>query len=818
MHSIPINFLNLLNGTVQYVVPRWQRRYCWGQQDIERLVEDLLAAAEAGADSTHYGGTLLTYSEPGPAGMPVETIRVVDGQQRLTTVSILLASIADRLGPDGAAGGWTGRSILDNRIRNHHGAGLGQERKLRLQDADEDEYRYGLEGRFGGSGAVAQAWNIARRLVAKHDVASLLEGLGRLRVVSIGLDHTDDAQQIFQSLNATGRPLTESEKVKNWLLMGLPDAEQQVLHEEHWLVMEEALGAQHSSAPIDIFLRDVLRWWTGETPGISQVYEGLRRWAMRNRRDDRPALCRELSRLAKLYGVLTATAGPHADANAERELGHLRELGIHVHRPLSLRLLNDAHRDGAGVATPAALASTLGVVSTWLTRMWLADRQLGGLNKAFAELAHEPGPASDEGYVDHWVDRINRRWNTRVGMPANESVREGIRTRKAYGGSATQSAFAVLCELMRHQHGKESIEVGELTIEHVMPRKLSAAWKEHLAPEAEAIHDRYLHRFANLTLTGYNPEMGNKPFAEKREYYRDSPIGLTRCLGKLERWDESALEERADDLAERALARWPWDDHGAKRDMPDTGLRWRISGGEWRLEHTASQMILNVVSILLDQDPANAERLLGPAITSDLLTAADHAPDTFVGALKVRQVPGWPQYTLHPYGNYSTIAKRCSAMGKQCDCTIDVETPDNPNRRFWRRFKDEQGGLPGQKDTWQGPSQWTAPLNETADRVAVYIGNADLVRLYVRAGESQDSPARADRMRRCSWKIRQEMGDQQLDDDLEGSAVKGWSISVQRAWQREEEDAWPEVALWIKEQFQRIRTILNDGADATTEG
>ena len=228
-------------------------------------------------------------------------------------------------------------------------------------------------------------------------------------------------------------------------------------------------------------------------------------------------------------------------------------------------------------------------------------------------------------------------------------------------------------------------------------------------------------------------------------------------------------------------------------------------------------MMPNVVSALLDQDPAHAERLLGSAITSDLLKAEDHAPDTLVGALMVRQVPGWQEYTLYPYGNYSTIAKRCTAMGEQCGCTIDVETPDT-NRRFWRRFKDEQGGLPGQKDTWSGPSQATEPLNRAHDRVGVHIGNADLLWLYVRAGESQDSPARRARMQRYSWKIREEMGDQRLSDELEGNAVNGWSINVQRAWEREDEDAWPDVALWIMEQFQRIRTIVNDRVDATSAG
>ena len=116
-------------------------------------------------------------------------------------------------------------------------------------------------------------------------------------MVSIGLVDKEDPQQIFESLNATGRPLTESEKVKNWLLIGLPDEKQQDLHDNHWKQIERSLGSEHTTEPTDMFLRDVLRWRTGKVQGIDHVYESLRRWAMRQgQAEDRPALCRELAR------------------------------------------------------------------------------------------------------------------------------------------------------------------------------------------------------------------------------------------------------------------------------------------------------------------------------------------------------------------------------------------------------------------------------------------------------------------------------------------------------------------------------------------
>ena len=810
VYSIPINFLELLDGRVQYVVPRWQRRYCWGQADIERLVEDLLAVAAAEPKATHYGGTLLTFPEPGPEGV-ARAVRVVDGQQRLTTVSILLACIADELGPDGDCEGWTRRDILDDCLTNPRKP-PDKFRKLRLQDGDEEEYRDGLAGKVDGAGAVSQAWRTARRIVAKHDLARLLRGLKRLRVVSIGLDANEDPQQIFESLNATGRPLTESEKVKNWLLMGLPDAEQQDLHDKHWLEIERRLDAQYSTERIDIFLRDVLRWWTGKTQGIDRVYEGIRRWAVTSgQRLNRPALCRELNSLAGLYGILAGTTEPHADAKAQREIRHLRAFGIHVHRPLSLRLLKDSVQNDCGGSGPSALAATLRAIGTWVTRMWLADRPMAGLNKSFAELAHEPGPGPNEDFEAHWVARINRLRNTRVGVPSDADVREGICSRKAYGGSATRSTFAVLCELMEAEHGKESVARDNLTVEHVMPQKLTEEWKEYLGAEAEEFHGRYRDRIANLTLTGFNPELGARTFIEKQKMYHASTIGMTQRLAGVDGWDEGALEDRAGDLAERTLDRWPWADHRI-HDRADAGLRWRIEHGEWQSESWASQMVLNVAAALLDLDPANADKLVGERLSSDLQRAIKYPPGTKARTLTMRAVPRHREYVLYPYNqDFPTSARRCWNMGKTCGVRVEVAVNDaSPNPRFWKLLKEQEGGLLGQKDSWRGGSQWTAPLNRTGDRVGIYVGNEDLLWLYIKAAESEASQARAERMRRYSRKMQQMMGDQDLGDNVDENSAKGWSIVVRRPWVREDEDAWPDAAQWIREQFERLRRIVAD--------
>ncbi len=813
MDAHQVDFLDLLNGQIQYVVPRWQRRYCWGQSDIERLVYDLLTVSKAKSDTSHYGGTLLTFPEPGAAGV-VKTIRVVDGQQRLTTVSILLACIADELGPDGGYGDWTAQVIRDDRLTN---AGKTPEkyRKLRLQNGDEEEYRSGLEGNPTGTGAVAQAWKIVRRLVTRKRVGSLLEGLQRLRVISIGLVDGEDPQQIFESLNATGRPLTESEKVKNWLLMGLPDAEQQQLHDTYWRRIETSLGAEHTTEPVDMFLRDFLRWRTGHIQGANRAYEGIRRWAMQtgNQRD-RPALCRDFARLAQFYGALTGTGEPHPDRKVEQELRHLREMGSDIHRPLTLRLLDDADNGRAG-ATDDALAKTFAALGTWITRLWLADCRLAGMNTAVAELAHGPGPGEGEDFAEHWFGRIRSLRNTRVGVPDDEAVREGIRTRKAYGGSATRSSRAILCAMMEAEHREEAPARGHLTIEHVMPQKLTDDWKRALGNDADEIHGRYRDRLPNLTLSGdvTNAAMGTDTFDKKREVYRRSAIGLTRRLADEDDWGPAAFERRAEDLARRAIGLWSWSAPEITERKPQNGrsqLRWRIDGGDWNDERAASQMVLNVAGALLDRDPGNARKLSGPAIASNVHLASSH-PEGSAGSLNLRAVPGREAYVLYPYERgYPHSAERCRKMGERCNVRIDVEFSEGSvtaTQEFWKFPQDCTGGLPGQKDTWRGAGQRTRPANASGDCIGIHVGE-DECWLCIRSGQNKHSSARTARMQRLSGTIIDRMGDQELGGNPDRESVEGRTIKAVRRWNLYDEGEWPDAAWWIRDQQERLEAIL----------
>ena len=554
-------FFELFNQQVQYLVPRWQRRYVWGETEIHRLMDDMLAIADAENQARpHYGGTMITVQESSSSVMKV--YRVVDGQQRLTTVSILLACIADTLGADGAGGDMTPEDIRDDLLTNPKKP-EDRRRKLRLQDGDEEEYRRIIEGDSSGSGDghVADAWRIVRKRVSSENVHSLIKGLHRLRVITIGLEDRDDAQQIFESLNATGKPLTEGEKVKNWLLMGLSEDVQNGLHDKHWLAIESALNARHDAERIDVFLRDVMRWWTGRLVTGNRTYDEFRRWAILRGRDNperRPVLCAELASLAVLYGQITGTADKQPSKYVRAKLDHLRAMGVDAHRPFTLRLLWDAQEAVDSGRDPTQLVQTLGSVSSWITRLWLAGRSFTGLGKAFVELANATVPADEPERAGFWKRRI-AGVPDRIAVPTDSSMIEGIRRYPKYGGMDTRATRAVLCAITDWETWGE-VPCGKLTVEHIMPQTLNEAWHNDLGDRAEEIHGRHLHRLGNLTLCGgkWGSALSNHGFERKKELYKESAVRMTRKLAELPKWDEDAIRGRAEKLAQKALTLWPW--------------------------------------------------------------------------------------------------------------------------------------------------------------------------------------------------------------------------------------------------------------------
>ena len=387
--------LDCLSQPVQFCIPLWQRRFSWDKHDLERLVSDIEGVAEAHADAGHLLGTILTIPDTPPIQNGVSRFLLVDGQQRLTAISILLMCIAEALGDDEWLT-WTSDKIHQDLLKNWGADGVPTSNKLRLQAGDDKVYASCLvnEQPPPPAGRLASFWSMAAREVEARTPQKMLAGLARVRVVHATLDDHDNAQQIFESLNTTGRPLSESEKIKNWMLMQLPsDAEQTAAYEQYWLPTEANLCAAHEPERLDLFFQDSLSLQTGDRTPKSKVYRVFSSLHMGLDPNEVQDLFKRTMHLSQLYGMVVDTGTQHPEDTIESELRILRRMPINTHAPFVLRLLKDlsGNPDHEHVED---FAYALRVVGTWVVRIWCADIPTSGLSNECSHMAGLAGPDS----------------------------------------------------------------------------------------------------------------------------------------------------------------------------------------------------------------------------------------------------------------------------------------------------------------------------------------------------------------------------------------------------------------------------------------
>ena len=286
---------------------------------------------------------------------------------------------------------------------------------------------------------------------------------------------------------------------------------------------------------------------------------------------------------------------------------------------------------------------------------------------------------------------------------------------------------------------------------------------------------------------------------------------MTRDIAKLDKWNVDALDQRATDLSRLAVEIWPWEDFGEDSNGDRASLRWRLNEGTWQSEVHASDMVLNIVASLISLDEANAEKMFGPSKFYDLQSADNHPPDVKLGSYTFRGVPDHPEYTIYPHAdNMPKCAERCKDLTSRCGASLEMEFPEELSRMFWNFLKKHTGGVPGQKAIWRGPFQKTQTLNRHKDVIRFQIGDPDQIRMFVRATSTRNNLERSTRMMNYSVLIEQEMGDQISGDDAEQLCHQGRSISIFKAWDQEDVESWLEPAIWLTDQAERLKRIVQD--------
>lgn len=555
MKATEAKLLDFLKKSPQFVIPIYQRTYSWTERECRQLWDDILRTGHNDAIAAHFVGSIV-YIEKGLYQVSSQSpLLVIDGQQRLTTVMLILEALARCLGDAEPVDGFSAKKLRNYYLLNPLEEG---ERgfKLLLTQTDKQSLLALVQQKTPPAEASLRiAENFAffqeQAQALGDDLTSLCHGLAKLVIVDIALSRDqDNPQLIFESMNSTGRELSQADLIRNFILMGLEPAEQTRLYEDHWRPMEVAFGQEGYGTHFDGFMRHYLTLRTGEIPNVRAVYEAFKGHA---RTPEVLAIG-----LEALVAEIQAYAGHYCamalDQESDKELAlafrDLRELKVDVAVPFLLELYHD-HAEGQLSRDDFARAVRL--VEAYVFRRAVCAIPTNSLNKTFATL----GRALRK---ERYLESIQAHFLTLPSyrrFPSDEEFRRELSVRDLYNFPRRSYWLRRL-----ENHGrKERVPVDEYTIEHILPQNenLSLKWQEALGDEWQRVQETWLHTLGNLTLTGYNAEYSDRPFAEKRDMpggFKDSPLRLNEGLGSLDAWNETAIQKRAKKLAEQATKVW----------------------------------------------------------------------------------------------------------------------------------------------------------------------------------------------------------------------------------------------------------------------
>jgi len=567
MKATEAKLLQILSSVSQFIIPIYQRTYSWTTKECQQLWNDILRAGSSDEIGVHFIGSVV-YIEEGQATITVKAPKlVIDGQQRLTTVTLLLTALADVLGelPEDQDEPFDGFSPA--KIRQYYLTNPLEKKEKRFKLLLSDTDRATLMALVDPTAAALPA-EPSTRIRDNHqfyleqlrapttDLAVVCRGISKLLVVDVALSRDqDNPQLIFESMNSTGRELSQADLIRNYVLMGQPPELQDRLYTLHWRPMELAFGQEaYRGSEFSAFMRDFLTLKTAEVPRLDLVYEVFKQYERQPAVADAgiESLLRDLHTTAIRY--CRVALGQEPDPQLKDAFHDLRELKVNVVTPLLLELYGDHE---AGLLSRDELLEALRLLEAYVFRRAVCAIPSNSQQKTFATFSkalHREAGHYLPSFKAHLLDLPSYR-----RFPSDEEFRRDLQVRNLYKFNKSCSYW--LRRLENHQR-KELIAVADYTIEHILPQNpdLSATWREALGPDWAQLQEEWLHRLGNLTLTGYNPELSDRPFPDKRDHqeggFRTSPLRLNQGLGQLERWDADAIRQRGETLAARALEVW----------------------------------------------------------------------------------------------------------------------------------------------------------------------------------------------------------------------------------------------------------------------
>ncbi len=556
MKATEAKFVEFLKKSPQFVIPIYQRTYSWTERECRQLWNDILRTGSNDAIAAHFVGAIV-YIEKGLYQVSSRSaLLVIDGQQRLTTVMLILEALARHVGNGEPLDGFSAKKIRNYYLLNQLEEG---ERgfKLLLTQTDKQSLLALMQQKqqpAKPSLRIRENFTFFEEWVQAvgADLTPLCKGLAKLMIVDIALSRDqDNPQLIFESMNSTGRELSQADLIRNFILMGLDTAQQTRLYEEHWRPMEVAFGQEAYGTHFDSFMRHYLTLKTGGViPNVRAVYEAFKGHARlpELKAAGVDTLVADIHAYAGYYCAMALNKEPDKDlAPAFRDL---RELKVDVAFPFLLELYDDYAQ---GQLSTEDFVRAVRLVEAYVFRRAVCAIPTNSLNKTFATFGRVL-------QKDRYIESIQAHLLTLSSyrrFPGDEEFKRELSVRDLY--KFPRRSYW-LRRLENHDR-KERVPVDEYTIEHILPQNenLSATWREALGPEWRRVQETWLHTLGNLTLTGYNAEYSDRSFGEKRDMqggFKESPLRLNEGLGTLDTWNEAIIQIRAKRLAEQAVQVW----------------------------------------------------------------------------------------------------------------------------------------------------------------------------------------------------------------------------------------------------------------------
>lgn len=556
MKGSECKFVKYMEGSdKRFVIPVYQRNYDWKTENCKQLYDDLIKIVKNGRKSHFFGSLVSVYNPDGNN----EEFLVIDGQQRLTTVSLLFLAMYNLMNNGVVV---AKSSNLKQRIYEEYLVDKWQpeETRIKLKPVKNDQKAFGKlfdsEDEYIRDSNLTTNYNYFYDRIQKQEITidQLFNAICCLEIINITLNNDDNPQLIFESLNSTGLDLSEGDKIRNFILMGLPSKAQDEYYDKYWNRIEECTRYDVSS-----FVRDYLSVKQLAIPSQKKIYVNFKEYVEQQELSAEGLLKDPLS-YAKRYEILLKGGTKSKALNAC--IYRLNRLETTVTRPFFLEVLRllDSGKIDMQQVTEVFL-----ITENYLFRRNICDLPTNALNKIFLMLHHEIKryDKSEDNYVEKFKYALLSK-KEKARFPDDDEFASRFTERPVYQMNSKNKIY--ILERLENSGTAEDKDVyshcddGTYSIEHVMPQHLTPAWVKALGDDYEQIHEIWLHRIANLTLTAYNSKYSNSTFEEKKTMkngFEDSGIRMNTYIAKMDKWTLAELEERNQYLMGRAIEIWP---------------------------------------------------------------------------------------------------------------------------------------------------------------------------------------------------------------------------------------------------------------------